>query len=319
MAILSRQERFWGTVPYADNSVQRIRLPRENYLDVVHLNLQGVLNVNLGAGAAAVAADAPWNLLQRIDVVAGSTTIFSMTGFDLMTSNMADHRVQADSQIAVANGNNTITADLLINLSRYTKDKEPLGILPAFELPSLDLVITWGSATNLATLTGGATAGVTAASTQLNVQLHEILPTVQLNTALIYLQLQNQFNLTQTGDNAIDLDRLNVYLGFLATVFNNGARTGSPLVQSIRLVQNGTYTPVSWAAPILTAQMKRDYQLSLPIGVFNVDLDRKRDQRSALKSLGLSSLKLIFNTQAPTAPAYVRLTSQMLAVKPARW
>jgi hypothetical protein len=210
---------------WADNSALPVRIPREHYIK--RLKIHAELTLNLGSAGTAL-QDGPFSAIQRIDLIAnGKDTLRSITGLQLFEYNKwyysADPTKTQGYAFTVASGNNRVAFDLYLDLTPATA--ELLGILPAFRLSSLDLIINTGAG---ASVSSAGTPAFTVASSNIYVETDEIVRDAEADqylaplTEFVTFQSQLVRNPAGAGDFDIDLPVGADYLDYLV-IFRTGA------------------------------------------------------------------------------------------------
>lgn len=145
-----------GQIAYSKNNPIALELPNALLAKAILVRITGNLVVGV-ANAANIFAEAPLGLIKRIEVVADRRKyLVSLSGRDLYRLNHFMHnKAMENSPPAATTGTKAFACTLVI-------DHEALNFLDASEslfdprlYKKVELVITWGSETDIATAGGG--------------------------------------------------------------------------------------------------------------------------------------------------------------------
>lgn len=325
----NRRTRLIATLqPTAWPSVQRVALPKDYVYSRFFLRMTGQVDVAAGGGAdGALAAEQPWSLIRQIRVEASSPnrpTVSEIVSSDLPalarmnyffngTANnagaLAAPGIQAATQISGG-------VEIPFYIPRCIDPRK--GALNTHELNSLDLVVQWGTDTDLII---GGTRVTTLSNLQLQIHAEEYLDQ-NSNAARFAVNLSRFLEFSGVTANSafpIDLKRGFLTRGVMIKQFTQaaGATHHTPVdtvINSVSLQVNGVakYEALTnglansgWAA--LQNRNKRAYGLeAVPVGYGMVDLMEDGQLDCLMRSSDYTSIGLLLNTNT-IADARIRI------------
>lgn len=266
-------------------------IPRVGYLARVHWHFSGTNTVTLGGGTAALDVLGPWNLLNRVRVIANSgQDIYSTSGYgNFLVDVIRGPRGFAPQDpgffnpntaarvyaAAAAAGPNTwewgVTVPIALN-----EENEMGLILLQNEMAQTTFALEYNASQYSLTptvapllVTGAATAVITGTFTP-TIETFTVPADPNARPDITWLHQILEFTqpLPTTGENTINLLRDNLYVDLLHQVILNGALNGND-VDRVRLVMNQSDTPYDFNNRALLQLQRRRFGMDLPQGVFS--------------------------------------------------
>lgn len=302
---------------FAESGIIQINLPKVGLLARVFVHFTGTLTVTLGAGTAVAAPRSPWDLADRIRLLANTTLpLVDLSGFGVYMANLLTKWVGVESRIGsfaraftitdqaqydppaiaevarfgVAAGANAV--DFTYELPIALTETDPVGLIIAQNpQTTLTLEIRQGVIADLVTLAGGATATLTG-DWEVAVEYFEAPadPTAMPDMTFVHTWTENRQAIQNTGIVPVRLLTGDTYLRIAHAVQLNGTLNRAD-VDRVRIVMNDSDVPYSldrWAALYL---QRRRYGKDLPEGVFVHDFFPSETPRDMVNSALYSDLR----------------------------
>lgn len=309
-----------ATVPgaaYASGGITQINLPKVGLLARVFVHFSGTLTVTLGAGSAVVAPRSPWQLAERIRLLANTTLpILDLSGFGCYIANLLTKWVGVESRpgsaarsfaitdqpqydppaiaevarFGVAAGANPI--DFTYELPIALTETDPVGLIIAQNpQTTLTLEIRNGVIADICTLAGGATATLTG-NWSLAVEYFEAPadPAAMPDMTFVHTWTESRQAIANVGDVPVRLLTGDTYLRVAHILQLNGTLNRADL-ESMRIVQNDSDIPYSLERWLLLYRQRRTYGKDLPEGVFVHDWFTSETPRDMINSALYSDLR----------------------------
>lgn len=273
MANTARLRRKVGTWTLAANSESTFDLPRVQNYEFVVVELDAV--VNLSVAGSAVRAEAPAQLLKRIQLVAdGKDTLsdvpFSHVAFGNYAAKFAKEITAPGS---AGTGNSTVRAVGFINISNLRGWREKDTAFQAYLTRLLQLRVTSGAANDL--FTGTPTGTITSGTVNVYVGSHDELEKVDGTTDQgepKRVKKRSTQVLTYSSANAAQQFQLPLgnsvrLVSIHALDSVNSSNVGEPsnaLINNIKLSLNDTDVRFNVTGKATRSMMAND--LSVPIG-----------------------------------------------------
>ena len=292
-------KRTVGNINYVANQKKTFDLPTDNFINKLYLSLTG--SVNTGATTPAVRPGNPMSLIKNIEVIAeGSGVIKHYSAEDLYLTDIYLYGTRPEIQTTPAAANTTNQPfEASFSIDFDARDYETL--LPAFQLGTLTLAITWGNDTDLGTHTSinEATVAITT---------HEI---VDGESEGIFKEQTIITNIPSAMTHRIDLPRGNLYEGlFIHATENNGVSSDS-LIENIEIKMNGTEQIRDFSWKEIRKENKIDFGLeTLPAGTVYVDFieNINTEQNEVTK------FEIFAKTKSPAGESEIRVITQELII-----
>lgn len=306
-------------VAYSAGAPQQIILPRVGLLARVFIHFTGTLTVTVGAGSAVAAQRSPWNIANRIRLMANSSLpLIDLSGFGAYVANLLTDWAGVQSlpgsyaraftitdepqfeppaiaevaRFSVANGANTV--DFTIELPIKLTELDPIGLIIAQNpQTTLTLEITSGQVADLVTLAGGATATLTG-NWSAAVEYFEAPanPAAMPDATFVHVWQEQRMPISATGDVPVQLLTGDTYLRIAHIVQLNAALNRAD-IDRISLVQNQADTPYSVDRWLALYRQRRIYGKDLPEGVFVHDFFVPETTRDMVNSALYSDLRAV--------------------------
>lgn len=299
-------KRYLGSLTYSANGKSTLEIPKDSFQKKLTLRIRGQCD---SGTVVTKSENNPTELIKRIEVVAnGKDTIKSLSFtnswlIDKYQSGTAPERVQTPASVSQADQPFSATTYVDFDLDRDELDT----LLPSQELNSLQLVITWGQATDIDSGTG-----FNIDWTYLDVTLEEEGNPEELNSE--DMGVLKEFEITQdvsaSGVQTIKLPLGNVYQKLFVKVVDNGSQSNT-LCTDFEVVLNGLQTVRKERFDVAQAEDKTEYGLeSIDNGVVMVDLDLGGSE--PVDTVEASSFELKFNCGSPTGTSNITVVTQEL-------
>lgn len=309
------------TVPVPDaftaGAVQRIILPRVGLLARVFLHFEGTLTVTIGGGTSVAALKSPWQIANRIRLLANSTLpIIDLTGFGAYFANllidwagvearpgtfataftptqMPQYIPPSIAEVArfgVANGANAISFNL--ELPVKLTEQDPIGLIIAQNPQTqLTLEIQNGQIADLTTLAGGATATLTG-NWSVGMEYFEAPadPAAMPDMTFVHVWQEQRSIVGAVGQNFVQLLTGDTYLRVAHVLTLNGALDRAD-VDRMALVLNQADTPYTLERWLALYRQRRLYGKDLGDGLFVHEFFASETQRDMVNSALYSDLR----------------------------
>jgi hypothetical protein len=302
---------------YAASSPVVFQLPRVGLLARVFIHFAGTLTITMGAGSATAAPRSPWQLVNRVRLLANSTlALIDLTGFGAYTANNLIDWAGVQSRIGsyaraftitdqpqaeppwiaevgrfgVAAGANSV--DFTLELPIKLTESDPIGLIIAQNpQTTLTLEVQQGAVADLVTLAGGATATLTG-SWSVAVEYFEAPadPTAMPDMTFVHVWQEQRTPVANTGEVPIRLLTGDTYLRIAHIVQLNGTLNRAD-VERMSIILNDADRPYTVPRWLALYRQRRIYGKDLPEGVFVHDLFVSETTRDMLNSALYSDLK----------------------------
>ncbi len=302
---------------FAAGAIQSTVLPRVGLLARVFVHFNGVLTVTLGAGTATAAPRSPWQIANRIRLLANSTlALVDMSGFGAY---VAEHLIDIAgvsskpgsyaramtvtdlpqayapfipevARFGTAAGANTI--DITWELPIKLTETDPIGLIVAQNpQTTLTLEITNGQIADVVTLASGATATLTG-SWAYAVEYFEAPADMSAmpDMTFVHVWQEQRVAIGNTGLVPVRLLTGDTYLRIAQIVQINGVLDRAD-IDRISLIENDADTPYAVDRWLALWRQRRIYGKDLPEGVFVHDFFVPESTRDMLNSALYSDLK----------------------------
>jgi len=299
-------------------------LPKVGLIKRLLVLFEGTITVTLGGGTAALGAEAPWSILQRLRLTAnGNTALFDMSGYGAMLSSLfsahgfsgyGGRPVIPDSAtvpgpastafsaavFAAPNSTGAWRFSIEIPLALSDDWRDPVGlILAAAPDTVLTLEATWGgtffstvAARTTPILTTGAATATMAATLTPFVEFFTIpaSPADYPDLRRIHTWTeQGPQNIVANGDQDVVLQRGNTLMRVAHVIWTNSAADGTN-VSGRQLRFNSNEIPYQVSRSFDASQQRKRYVRDLPDGVYVWDLYNTGTPRDAINTLNLNEI-----------------------------
>jgi hypothetical protein len=292
-------KRTVGNIDYVANQKKTFDLPTDNFINKLYLSLTG--SVNTGATVPSLNPNNPLGIIKNIEVIAeGSGVIKHYNAEDLFLMDIYEYGTRPElthTTTAANQTNSTFEASLSIDFD--SRDFETL--LPAFQLGTLTLAITWGNDTDLATHTSinEATVAITT---------HEI---IDGESEGIYKEQTIIKNIPSASTHRIDLPRGNLYEGLFIHALERGGVSSDFLVENIEIKLNGTQQIRDFSWSEIRRENKLDMGLeTLPTGTVYIDFIENINTEQT----EVTKFEIFAKTKSPTGESEIRVITQELII-----
>lgn len=315
------------SLTYSAGDTVTSRIPPVGLLKRIILLFSGTLTVTLGGGTAALGAEAPFSLINRLRLTAnGNTALFDTGGYGALLASLfsaygfsglggrpripdsatvpgpaATNMSAANYAAGVSSGANTWRFGVEIPLGLSDDWREPIGlILAASPDTVLQLEVTWGASLYSTTasrnvpvtVTGAATAALTNASIIPFIEFFTV-PALEadypdLRRIHTWQEIGPQ-TIAAVGDQDVVLPRGNTLMRIIHNVWTNTAADGSNVTdRELRFNQNEV--PYKTTRQFDAWLQRQRYVRDLPDGVYAWDLWNSATPRDAINTLNLNEV-----------------------------
>lgn len=316
--ITARRTGF-NTAAYAAGGASSITLPNVDRWHRIFVEFDGVATINMGAGSATYAAQAPYNMIRQITLSLtgyrslGSMTLFRMSGYQAAVWARVENPGYDDretpaiqSASALANGANTIHFALLLPVSVGEVDFTGMLPLGGEKSASFTLDIDWATANaDIVTVAGGAAITSITGTVTVSSETFQFLEgepqKLGLREDIIHQLTSKTQTVAATGDNRAELSTGVLHLRDIFILRQNGAFSDTTW-DLFDLVVEDTVRPFGitqrqWLDQQRYRNVDRDY----PTGTYALDRYWTRTWRDVYDALKLTRFEGSFNVT--TAPA----------------
>jgi len=305
-----------GSVPFSDNGVVTLDIPRGFLARNLLCRLAGNQVVGV-ANYTTIAAEAPYTLIQRVEVIAdGRDTIKSLTGAQLFALTCAYYGgVPPFVAPVVGVGTNAFSAFFVIPFASPLARSPIDTLLDTRRYEQIQLRVTWGVGTGAAgvdTDYGDAAPTTTTATT--NCALEVVIdqtaePSKQL-FSIFRQSFQEQVLTASSTDFDFTIPVGNTLRGVLIRTTTGDRLTGAGLVPvntiitDLSLIADSAHFPVNRVGGLLQRDWGAvDYRVgnpagttnALPPGYYLIDFAEDGMLTAAIQTADIASLKLRLN------------------------
>ena len=299
-------KRTVGNIDYVANQKRTFDLPTDNFINKLYLSLTG--SVNTGAVAPVLEPGNPMSLIKNIEVIAeGSGVIKHYSARDLYLMDIYKYGTKPEIRPTTTTANQTnSTFEASFSIDFDSRDFETL--LPAFQLGTLTLAITWGNDTDLGknTSINEATVAITT---------HEI---IDGESEGIFKEQTIIKNIPSASTHRINLPRGNLYEGLFihATEVGIGGETiggqsSDTLIENIEIKINGTQQIRDFSWSEIRKENKIDMGLeTLPEGTVYIDFIENINTEQT----EVTKFEIFAKTKSPHGESEIRVITQELII-----
>ena len=292
-------KRTVGNIDYVANQKRTFDLPTDNFINKLYLSLTG--NVNTGATAPVLDPANPLGIIKNIEIIAeGSGVIKHYNAEDLYLMDIYEYGTKPElKQTSTATNQTNSLFEASFSVDFDSRDYETL--LPAFQLGTLTLAITWGNDTDLATHTSinEATIAITT---------HEI---IDGESEGIFKEQTIIKNIPSASVHRIDLPRGNLYEGLFIHALESGGVSSDALIENIEIKLNGTNQIRDFAWSEIRKENKIDFGLeTLPKGTVYIDFIENINTEQT----EVTKFEIFAKTKSPTGESEIRVITQELII-----
>lgn len=292
-------KRTVGNINYVANQKKTFDLPTDNFINKLYLSLTG--RVNTGATAPLREHGNPMSLIKNIEVIAeGSGVIKHFDARDLYLMDVYLYGTHPEVQQTPNTANQTNAFfEASFSIDFDSRDYETL--LPAFQLGTLTLAITWGNDQDLGTHTSVNEATV-------SITTHEI---IDGESEGIFKEQTIITNIPSEMTHRIDLPRGNLYEGLFIHATEMDGQSSNALIENIEIKINGTEQIRDFSWSEIRKENKIDFGLeNLPDGTAYIDFieNINTEQNEVTK------FEIFAKTRNPAGPSEIRVITQELII-----
>ena len=299
-------ERLVATIPITENAIEFKNIDNSYAYKHLHLVVEGSLVLSAGAASGTVITDGILDFIKRIKVeMSGLNEIKEYTGRMLYELNALDF----GKVIPCTDPSSGDAATYAIRASIYIHFVSLDNIQPDVTMfnsalynnqPKIE--ISYDSLSVLFSAANDRTKVITG-----NVKVYS-LEDINVSPKLNFSISKDRYNktpITQSGSTEIDLPVGNLINRILFRVIDNGALTDA-FINNLTVKVGSTVIKDALKFVDLKDDNIRRYQRTLPVGYAVLDFDADGDFSSLVDARMLKSLKIIYNTNAPTGTgAYI--------------
>lgn len=302
-------------------------LPNVDRWHRIWLRFTGTLTVTLGAGTAALTAEAPYSVMKQIRLTLqgyrglGNTVVFTLSGYQASVWVRVENPNYTDNFVApTANGANAWSFNLLLPISVGETDFAGMLTLAGDRSATFVLSIDWGNAADFVTLGGGATAVLTGTATIVSETFQFLRGEAErlgLREDIIHQISARKDNIVATGSLPVDLTVGVFYLRLVFLVQNN-ALYANAVFDIFEVVVEDSVRPYSLVEDQWRGQSRYRNLSDYPVGAYAIDRYWTRTWRDVYDASALTRLQSTFNIiAAVTAPAFVATIREVAIPTPA--
>jgi len=292
-------KRTVGNINYVANQKKTFDLPTDNFINKLYLSLSG--SVNTGGTAPGLRPGNPMSLIKNIEIIAeGSGVVKHFDARDLYLSDV--YRYGTTPEIKTTpnvTGQTNATFEASFSIDFDARDYETL--LPAFQLGTLTLAVTWGNDSDLASHTSINEATV-------SITTHEVIDGVSEG---IFKEQTIITNIPSAMTHRISLPRGNLYEGLFLHATENGGVSSDKLVENIEIKVNGTQQIRDFSWSEIRKENKIDFGLEkLPAGTVYIDFIENINTEQT----EVTKFEIFAKTKSPTGASELRVVTQELII-----
>lgn len=323
-------------IPFDSGNVRSVELPRSFLYRNIAVRLTGQVNSG-GVGAYTNNPEAPLGLIAKLELVAdGRKILWTAAGRDLYRYCHLFRGVSTELNppAVTANQNNPFSASFIIDNSAIRMQLPADSLFDPREYEKIELRVTWGTVNSI--VSGGTASTVVTALTQLEVQIQQTTVGVEHVAFNRILQFDEQIVTATSSNFTFNVPRSGLLAGILIRSDHNPVVSANPnatpidtLINFVTLKSDNSFNHVDRAGwNLLKARNVAEFQFfravpdgtaALPVlgantgftpGFAYIDLTEDGLMTSALNTLALNVLQLIFdvNITGLTAPIVLRCT-----------
>lgn len=292
-------KRTVGNINYVANQKKTFDLPTDNFLNKLYLSLSG--SVNTGATAPTLQPSNPLGIIKNIEVIAESSGVVKhYDARDLYLSDVYRYGTTPEiKQTPNVTGQTNATFEASFSIDFDARDYETL--LPAFQLGTLTLAVTWGNDSDLASHTSINEATV-------SITTHELIDGVSEG---IFKEQTIITNIPSAMTHRINLPRGNLYEGLFLHATENGGVSSDDLVENIEIKVNGIQQIRDFSWSEIRKENKIDFGLEkLPAGTVYIDFIENINTEQP----EVTKFEIFAKTKSPTGASELRVVTQELII-----
>ncbi len=284
-----------SSLTHIDNTILTLELPKEHLYHTLHLRLVGELNVTV---AATLAENGILNLIKNANVkIDGSITPKSANGVLLYYgATYENQQAPRLSQPAVGVAVNAFSCDIPIRFILPRKTIQPYStLLNSDPFKTFQLHLTTGAV-------GDVISAGTATLQNFTYEIwsEEIKPR---QASRLDLNQESQIDIAFTAANANlqqEYPRGNLYKRWLIRALSNSLQSDT-VINKVKLLLNGTEVVQELDWDELLDQNQSYYHIAPQTGIAILEVDERGAFEELIPSANLSTIKLVFDVDAPTA------------------
>lgn len=287
-----------SSLGHSDNDILSADIPREHMFATIWIRIAGTLTVT---AAVTLQENGILNLIKNIQIKAeGAITPKNMNGVLAYLIGKYEYNVAPTlSQPGTADGAQTFNASIPISFilpPSYSQQNRYATLFDSDPLKTLQILLTVGDVDDV--ISAGS-ASLTSVSYAIHASELSGIKNRQVDLNQESQQDKNFSSASTALEHDFPLGHL--YRRFALRVLNNGAQSDT-LLNSLKVQANGTniLADITWDE--LLDINKQSYQLeSLTTGFAILNLDDRSLFAEMIPSRNLSSLKLVYNVDAPSS------------------
>jgi hypothetical protein len=320
-------------IPFDSGNVRSVELPRSFLYRNIAVRLTGQINSG-GAGAYTNNPESPLGLISKLELVAdGRKILWTAAGRDLyrMCHLFRGVSTELNPPAVTANQANPFSASLVIDNSAIRMQLPADSLFDPREYEKIELRVTWGTVGSISN--GGTAPSIVVAQTQLEIQVQQTTVGVEHVAFNRILQFDEQIVTATSSNFTFNVPRSGLLAGILLRADHNPvALVPTPtdtLVNFVSVKSDNSFNHLDRAGwNLLKARNVAEFQFFRPVpdgtaalpvlgsntgftpGYAYIDLTEDGLMTSALNTLALNVLQLIFdlNITGLTAPIVLRAT-----------
>jgi hypothetical protein len=285
------------TITHVDNDILSADIPREHMFSTIWIRIAGTLTVT---AAVTLQENSILNLLKKIQIKAeGAITPKNMNGVLAYLIGKYEYNVAPTlSAPGTADGAQTFNASIPISFilpPAYGRQNRYATLFNSDPLKSLQIILNTGDVDDV------ISAGTATIAATYSVHSSELSG---IKNRMVDLSQENQQDKSfSSASTALEHDFPlgNLYRRLAFRVLNNGTQSDT-LLNRIKVQANGTNILADIAWNQLLDINKQKYQMeTMTTGFAILDFDDRNLFAELIPSRNLSSLKLVYDVDAPTS------------------
>jgi hypothetical protein len=328
-------------IPYDSGNVRSVELPRSFLYRNIAIRLTGQINSG-GAGAYTNNPESPLGLISKLELVAdGRKILWTAAGRDLyrFCHLMRGVSTELNPPVVTANQANAFSASFVIDNSAIRMQLPADSLFDPREYEKIELRVTWGTVSAISN--GGTAPSIVTAATQLEVQVQQTTVGVEHVAFNRIIQFDEQIVTATSSNFTFNVPRSGLLAGILLRADHQPtANVPTPtdtLINFVTLKSDNSFNHVDRAGwNLLKARNVAEFQFfrqlpdataGLPalgsntgftVGYAYIDLTEDGLMTSALNTLALNVLQLIFDVNITGLTSPIILRASYLFYEPIR-
>lgn len=305
----------WKSLTYAANETKSEKLPSNNRLVGVLLDLTGNLVLTGGSSDPTLVQDAPATLFKQIKVTMGGKEVYRLTGIDAYWFAYLWNRFKPAITQPTISGAATyaMAVQLPIFFSGPGSLLPDLSILVTNQDLDPQIEVDWGTTTEIAT---GGDRAITLTSIVCNILA--ILETGDVKPRYFRSMVSNQLTVAAASTSApLPLnygDGFGYRAIFIRAVLNS-VRSNSLINNVILKLGSGDDQVINLSGASIQRDLQSNQGLdpaNYPAGIYMINFDRYKDWSKILPAEDVGQIDLEFDVASPTGTTFVKVVPELV-------